>query len=195
MKLYLIRHGQTDWNVEGRVMGRQEIPLNKQGLEQSKKLATWFREKKIGKLYSSPVKRAFDTACFIEKTTKIKTIKDERITEVNFGQWDGKIYGDLKKEPGFKIYYDYFDANVIPGGEKYTDVEKRVIDFYNEQISGNACDVAMVSHADPIKIIVCRILSCPISSSSRINISNCSVTMINTVKGPSLDFLNFCPWA
>ena len=62
MKLYIIRHGQTDWNVEGKIQGRQDIPLNDMGRRQARALADGMKSRPVAAVYSSPQKRAMETA-------------------------------------------------------------------------------------------------------------------------------------
>ena len=85
MKLYVIRRGQTDWNVAGKCQGRTDIELNSTGIEQAKKAKTQLKDYKIDLIICSPLKRARKTAEIINEAIDCKIISDERIIERNCG--------------------------------------------------------------------------------------------------------------
>ena len=89
MKLYVIRHGQTDWNVAGKCQGRTDIELNSTGIEQAKKAKTQLKDYKIDLIICSPLKRARKTAEIINEAIDCKIISDERIIERNCGNIEG----------------------------------------------------------------------------------------------------------
>ena len=88
MKIYLIRHGETDWNKERRLQGRKDIPLNENGVQVAKLTAESLSQVKFDKVYSSPLKRAFETATLV--TAGQYTIeKETRLLEIDFGVCEG----------------------------------------------------------------------------------------------------------
>ena len=89
MKLYLIRHGQNDWNLEGKIQGRTDIPLNKTGLEQAAMLAKGMEHRPVTRIFSSPLKRALQTAQIIGESRKAPVEIVEDLQEVDFGRWEG----------------------------------------------------------------------------------------------------------
>jgi alpha-ribazole phosphatase/probable phosphoglycerate mutase len=89
LKVYLLRHGETQWNREGnKYCGRSDIPLTEKGINQAKKAREQIKDLTLDAVYSSPLQRAYDTAKIAAGSQKV--IKDERLTEVDFGQWEGK---------------------------------------------------------------------------------------------------------
>ncbi len=90
MKIYLIRHGQTDWNVQGRFQGREDIPLNENGMEQAKICGEVLQGTQFQAIISSPLKRASKTAQIIGKYVSVdQIITDEGITERDFSKVSG----------------------------------------------------------------------------------------------------------
>jgi len=182
MKIYLIRHGETDWNVEGRITGEKDIPLNELGQKQAQTAADILKDKDIKKIFSSPVLRCFATAEIISKAVNCPIVKDKRWREIDFGNWAGKIYHDLRKNPDFKSYYKYFSKRIIPKGEKFIDVQKRVVKALEDIIKTENESVAVVTHADPIKLVICHILGLKPSMAAKLLINNASIICLDMKK-------------
>ena len=98
MRFYLIRHGQTDWNIEGKIQGKTDIPLNQTGLHQAELLARGMRSREIAAVYTSPLLRARQTAELLagEKGLPVQVIPELR--EVDFGLWEGKTWEEIEAE-------------------------------------------------------------------------------------------------
>lgn len=121
MKLYIARHGETQWNVDDRISGRTDIPLTERGLEQAKALA----EKAVGKgievIIASPLIRARQTAQAVSDVLGIPVAIDERLIELNFGIFEGLDRG----HPDFQRYRGQLPLR-FPGGESAFDLAHRV---------------------------------------------------------------------
>lgn len=103
MKLYVVRHGQTNWNIENRLQGCVDIPLNNTGIEQAHLLADNIKSIDFDIIISSPLSRALDTAKIINKKKNVPLITDSSLLERNFGLLEG-VYGtDYDKD----LYWDY----------------------------------------------------------------------------------------
>lgn len=87
--LGLIRHGETDWNAEGRVQGQSDIPLNVKGLAQAEALARRLAQEDWDHLYASDLSRAYETARAIARLNGLHVTADPRLREVNAGEWEG----------------------------------------------------------------------------------------------------------
>ena len=92
-RIIIIRHGETDYNKNKIFQGWDDVPLNKQGLMQAKKVANRLKEEAIDAFYSSDLSRALDTAKEIGKRISLQPTKDKRIRERNLGFFQGKKYG------------------------------------------------------------------------------------------------------
>jgi alpha-ribazole phosphatase/probable phosphoglycerate mutase len=90
LKVYLLRHGETQWNREGnKYCGRTDLPLTKTGRKQARQVGKQIKDIPLDAVYSSPLKRAYETAEIVTGYQQ-KVIRDKRLIEVDFGQWEGK---------------------------------------------------------------------------------------------------------
>ena len=129
MQLYVVRHGQTDYNVKKIFQGRTDIPLNENGIEQAKQTAQYFVDKKIDNILVSPLTRTKQTASYISKITNIEPIYDERLIERCFGNIEGKTNSEKLNVKLFLDYEKNFnDENVEP----IQDLFKRVYSYLDE---------------------------------------------------------------
>ena len=89
MKLYMIRHGETDWNVAKRFQGRSDIPLNEEGRRLARVTSEALRETHFTRIYTSPLKRAYETAMIIKRDRNIPVINEPRIIEISLENMKG----------------------------------------------------------------------------------------------------------
>ena len=127
MKLYVARHGQTLWNLSGRVNGITDTVLTENGIMQAEQLAEKMKEKNIDIIVSSPLKRALDTAEIISKKCQTEVITDSRLTEQNYGIFEGMS----SKNPEFLENKKCF-AHKYPGGESMMQVAARTYALIEE---------------------------------------------------------------
>lgn len=138
--IYIVRHGQTDWNVEGRYQGRIDIELNEVGIKQAETIHKELKNIKFDKVFSSPLKRAYKTA---EIICDNNIIKDERLIERCNGELEGKLKTEIKEEIDFN---DPLETRL--GIESIVDFRKRIKDFF-EDITNNykGKNILIVTHA------------------------------------------------
>ena len=149
MRLYVARHGQTQWNQENKVCGRTDLPLTETGLEQAKLLAERTKDLKIDVILSSPMLRARQTAVPAASLHGLEILVDERLTEQDYGIYEGVSRFD----EGFLAYKRHF-AFRYPGGESMMDVAHRVyslLEEIKERYAGK--NVLLVCHGG-----VCRVI-------------------------------------
>jgi len=158
-RLILIHHCETDYNLQNRYCGFNDPVLNNKGIWQSKRLACRLKDVKMDKIYSSDLKRAYQTAKIIFKSNTIEKLKDFR--EMNFGLFEGLRYKDIIKRYR-KLYGDWLCNPLkvkIPGGEGLIDLSKRVKErlsiIFAQREYGT---IALVTHGGPIRIILCEAL-------------------------------------
>ncbi len=127
-KLILVRHGETDWNRVDRIQGWLDIPLNEKGRRQAERLAEELAGMKISAIYSSPLKRAFQTAEIIAEKYHLSVQKVSDFKEINQGKWQGLPVSEAKKK--YKNLYQRWLTHplevVPPGGESLEEVYQRV---------------------------------------------------------------------
>lgn len=140
MLLYIMRHGETDYNAKGRAQGWTDIPLNENGRELAKMAAEGgMKEIPFDLIISSPLGRAVESAKLVTGGKEIPMILDERIKEINFGDWDGMTSAEIKEskadsEEERMMWTKPYQFKGIPGGESILDVIARTKDFFEELI-------------------------------------------------------------
>ena len=127
MKLYVARHGQTQWNLENKVCGRTDLPLTEVGMEQAEQLARIARKLPIGRIISSPMVRARQTAAPTARELGLPVEVDDRLIEQHYGIYEGVSRFD----EGFLGNKRQF-AYRYPGGESMMDVAYRVYSLLEE---------------------------------------------------------------
>lgn len=95
MTFFVLRHGQTDWNLQARLQGSTDIALNDTGRQQAKKAATVFEAHSISHIYCSPLSRAHETATIVAGHLGLEVVIDKRLTERNFGAFEGLTIDDV----------------------------------------------------------------------------------------------------
>lgn len=135
MNLYIIRHGETDWNKTRRMQGRTDIPLNEFGIHLAEETAKGLRDTKFAAVYTSPLGRAVQTAQIVAGKDAV-LIKDERLTEMGFGVYEGLSTGkDTWNVPDedFQKFFTEPEGYVPPeGAEAFGEVAERIRDFLTE---------------------------------------------------------------
>lgn len=111
MKIYIVRHGQTDWNVQHRTLGRTDVSLNATGIEQVRKLRDSITDIKFDAVYASPLKRTAKTA-EIATNNQYKIIYDDRLVERSFGDLEGQIVDNFTETTGYDIGDVKLNTNV-----------------------------------------------------------------------------------
>ena len=153
-KIYLIRHGETDYNRLKIYYGIIDIKLNKNGLFQAKRMKKYFESKTIDFIYSSPLKRTIQTTKAIFGKNFIVS---EDLKEMNFGEWEGLNHKQiLEKYPEkYKKWLDNPLDNLIPGGEGFPLLSKRVNRFFYDLLQKHlGKTIAVVTHAGVIRTII-----------------------------------------
>jgi broad specificity phosphatase PhoE len=157
--IILIRHGETDWNIEGRYQGQADPPLNSSGMHQAQVLVTMLQDINLELLFSSPLRRAKQTAKLISEQLAIPLLEDSRLMEIHQGDWQARLRADIQA-----LYPDLFLAWETnpwgvnpPGGENLSSVQSRVYAAVDDIIDTNPQKkIGIVSHRIPIALIKVR---------------------------------------
>tara|TARA_R110000868_G_scaffold103710_2_gene285421 strand:+ start:10633 stop:11199 length:567 start_codon:yes stop_codon:yes gene_type:complete len=142
MNIVIFRHGQTDWNVEGRLQGSTDIALNLTGKEQAKQLAAKLAHYSFDGIISSDLSRAHETAQLVAAVHGIKVIKDKRLREIELGQAEGKTLKELEIDFGSDPLANYN----FPGRESKQSLVIRVNQLVHELAASGLKSVALSSH-------------------------------------------------
>ena len=162
----LIRHGQTDWNREGRYQGQADIPLNIAGLEQARKLASSLPVNGYTAIYTSDLIRARQTAQELANRLNIPIHIDARLREINQGSWQGRLLKDVEMELAH-FFPNHWNDPVharAPGGESVWEVAERMTQAVNEISHTHPGEhILLVGHGLALATIYCRACSIPLS--------------------------------
>ncbi len=161
MQLWLIRHGETDWNCQGRMQGLTDIPLNECGIAQARKLAErLLAEGGFGLLYASPLSRAQQTAEWIGQKLGIKPILDRRLVERSAGPFEGLTSDQLRQTyPNLLQAWQESNGHISPEGmENRATFQERVRDFKNTISSQDSQRIAVVAHGGTLSVFIALLL-------------------------------------
>lgn len=159
--IYLIRHGETEWNRLGKFRGRNEIPLNKNGVNSAHITGKGLKDSNIEVFFTSPLKRAVQTAEIISSYVKgSNVIVDNGFQNIEIGEWEGMTKEEVKlKYPkGLDMWFHEPQNLIFPGGESIIDVQKRAFKRLNEIIKLDYKIMAVVSHRSVLKVLLTSIL-------------------------------------
>lgn len=132
MKLYVIRHGQTLWNAQGRLQGAADIPLNENGIRLARLTGEALKEIPFFCCFTSPLKRARDTADLILEGRDVPVFQEERIREITFGEWEGKDMETLPQDMLDAFFHHPQNFQAPEGGESLIHLQERTGAFFRE---------------------------------------------------------------
>lgn len=158
-RLVLVRHGETDWNVEGRYQGQADPPLNAKGLAQAAQVAQELKGVGIDVIYSSPLKRAWQTAEIIARELGVPLYPEPRLMEIHQGDWQGRLRAEIaaKYPELFRRWLTEPWRVTPPGGESLQQVQRRVYEAVHEILRRHRGQtVALVTHRIPIALLKVR---------------------------------------
>ncbi|WOO37539.1 histidine phosphatase family protein [Anaerocolumna sp. AGMB13020] len=184
MTLYLIRHGQTDWNVAGRIQGSHDSELNENGRKQAKKLGETILESQIqlSTIYTSPQKRAYKTAELIGSVTDKPVIPIKGLEEISHGLWEGLTWEEVKlKYP--QEYGQWFENRryaKAPGGESYDEMLKRVLSALHSITTTHKESAAVVTHGGVIMCLQCYLTDTPFDEMRKFKAKNTCILEIDS---------------
>ena len=180
-RVLLIRHGQTDWNVDGRWQGTLPIGLNDMGRTQARSLAAHLATRKIGSIYSSHLPRALDTALAIGKVVGITPQTDTRLQEFNLGVFQGLTRDEIQQhypDEWRDFERDYWNYS-ITNGESRRTLQTRAHEVF-QHIVENAVgpEVAIVSHGGTIRMLLLKLFE-GAPELNHFHVENTSLTTID----------------
>ena len=179
-RIFLIRHAETDYSKNRRYCGQTDVSLNRFGRMQSGCLYNLFKKTRPLSIYLSDLSRARQTAR-IAFPGKVKLREDKRLREINFGCWEGLSSEEISRDYNgqYSKWLKSPDNVSIPGGEKLLSLKKRVKDFLAEILKRNENEeIAIVSHAGPIKVILFEVLGLRLESFWTMNQETAAVSLV-----------------
>lgn len=178
--LYIMRHGKTEWNVQRRLQGRTDIPLNEEGRAMAESAGIRYKDIHIDVCYCSPLVRARETAEILLKNRNVPIIADSRLAEMSFGVFEGtENYFEVTDSAISPLFIQPEKYTVpVEGGESFGQLFSRTGEFIREvvepQLSENK-DILIVGHGAMNNSIICQIRNIPIEEFWSTSIENCKL--------------------
>ena len=180
--IIFLRHGQAENNTKRILAGRTEgVPLTKIGIEQAEQIGKYLKPIDISAIYSSPIERADNTAKIVAESNSIDHKLDERLTELDMGKFTRMPYDEIFAKHGNVFLKFYSNDPIISkyNVETFPHVQKRVMDMLDYTIKKHDQEnVLLVTHMDPIKSVIAKVIDLKPLSLFELIIANCSLTII-----------------
>jgi broad specificity phosphatase PhoE len=182
-KLVLVRHGQTDFNVQHRLPGQLPgIPLNAVGQHEAQMTAAAIRTLSLTAIVASPLERTLETAAFVNEGRGLEIRQDRDLLDTDYGPFNGKNWDELDKaDPAWQRFARDPNATPPKGVESFAAVQQRAVRAAERwrQAAGVGEWVALVTHADLVKMIVAHYMGIPLAFCPLINMDNASVSLLS----------------
>ena len=189
-RIFLVRHGETNWNKEGRFQGQIDIPLNENGKDQARRTSEYLRDVYFNKAFSSSMHRPYETAQIIlQKNKDLKIEKIDSLVEISHGLWEGKLEAEIREQWPIllKNWHDKPEEVMMPEGESIKDVSERSSLAFNKIcLSQKENDLTLlVAHDAVNKTLICNIFEISYSNIWMIKQGNGGITVIDLFNDPS----------
>jgi broad specificity phosphatase PhoE len=182
MQIVLLRHGATDWNLQGRCQGSSDRRLTEVGLRQAEQIAIQLGNETIHAIYSSSLERARQTAALVSRPHNLPVMIEDDVRELDHGELEGLTFNEIKaKFSEFLTVWRTAPAELqIPGGERLADVAERAWRALSRIAQRHQTDqtVVVVSHNFPILGVVCRVTGTDLNNYRSFHLDPCGVTRI-----------------
>ena len=180
--IIFLRHAQAENNTKRILAGRTEgVPLTKTGIEQAERIAKYLAPIDISAIYSSPIERAKHTAEITAKNCSLDVVLDERLTEIDMGKFTHMNYDDMFAKYG-NIFLKFYENDPVIAKhevETFPDVQKRVLDMVDYVVKKhNNENVILVTHMDPIKSMLAKVMNLVPETYFELIIANASLTIV-----------------
>lgn len=156
-RLYLTRHGETEWNLEGRIQGSRDSALTEKGIQQARQLGKWLANTHIDRVYSSSSQRAYQTARLIVGNRDLSIVPVDELKEMNLGIWEGCKFAEIQEmyEEQFQTFWSTPHLLSDCPRESFESLKSRVVSAIVKIIEENpGKDILIVAHAIALKSIM-----------------------------------------
>jgi alpha-ribazole phosphatase/probable phosphoglycerate mutase len=186
-RIYLVRHGETEWNASLKYQGQTDVPLSGKGRQQADLLGKRLDALEIEGFYSSNLIRAYDTAMIISQHHNQEIVKLPELKELNFGLWEGMNFNEIKSKypEEINMLWEKPLHTRVPGGETIDEMIKRTVKAVKTIVkSHNKGNIVLVSHGGVIRSIVGTVLGMDMNNYWRLRLDN---ACLNIIDFPELD--------
>ena len=177
--IILARHGETEWNAEEIFRGRVDVELNETGIREAELLAEHLSYMTIAAVYSSPLKRALQTAEMIARHHDVKVEVSPQLIDLDYGEWQGLSHETVRDRYG-QFYHEWLNSPQLvkmPAGESLGDVRKRAISLVEDITAKVEGAIVLVSHRVVHKVLICALLALDISHFWNIRIDTAGISV------------------
>jgi alpha-ribazole phosphatase len=164
MDLFFVRHGITDWNKEKRYLGHTDREVINSELGQLTELKDELKKINFDHVFTSDLRRCQETLSYLHLSSPASV--DTRLREMNFGDWEGKTYEELKHDPAYRNWIDNWEQGSTPNGESGEGFKVRINSFFNElfqRILENTTNsnqkILVMTHGGVIRYFVSKMVS------------------------------------
>jgi len=180
--IIFLRHAQAENNTKRILAGRTEgVPLTKTGIQQAEQISEYLKPLDISAIYSSPIERAKHTAEIVAKNCSLDVVLDERLTEIDMGKFTRMNYDDMFAKYG-NIFLKFYENDPVISEhevETFPNVQKRVLDLVDHVLKKhNNENVILVTHMDPIKSMLAKVMNLAPETLFELIIANASLTIV-----------------
>ncbi|BCV21194.1 alpha-ribazole phosphatase [Moorella sp. Hama-1] len=181
-RVYLVRHGETEWNHTMRYQGHSDIALSATGRRQAELLRERFRGIKLDAIYASDLNRAKETAAVIAAPHGLQVQEVPALRELNFGAWEGLTYQEIiasypreldtwRRNPG---------TTIVPGGESFQQVKERALAAFEDIVATEAGrTLLLVAHGGSLRSLICALLGLDLTAVWRFRLDNTGVSVVD----------------
>ncbi|MGI9860303.1 alpha-ribazole phosphatase [Moorella naiadis] len=183
IRVYLVRHGETEWNHTMRYQGHSDIALSANGRRQAELLRERFRGIKLDAVYSSDLYRAKETAMAIAAPHGLLVQEVPALREINFGAWEGLTYQEIitsypqewetwRRNPG---------TTIVPEGESFQQVKERALAAFEKIVAGEekGRTLLFVAHGGSLRSLICALLGLDLTAVWRFRLDNTGVSVVD----------------
>ena len=182
---YLVRHGETEWNAEGRMQGRLDSRLSARGREQAARTGEVLGRLGVDHIFASPLGRVRETLALFAPHVTLTPIFDDRLVEWSAGDWSGRLHREIQQETPDD--YAAWQADLYnvrsPGGENFADLDARAAAFFDEAGRVAHERIAIVGHGFMNRALAGRLLGLSPDETLAIRQDNDTIFRVSTDKG------------
>lgn len=189
MKIYLFRHGETDYNKDKRMQGSADIPLNEYGRELARVSGQALKDVTFDRVFCSPLGRAIETTRLILGDKKAEIEVDQRLREIDAGPLEGTYFADARNDKNHPFHYFLVNPakyTPLPGGDTFEEVIERGKEFFDEVIlplEGHCENILIVAHGGFNRSQLNRLLGISLEEYWKISLPNCAASILEVKNG------------
>lgn len=188
-RIFLVRHGQTVWNIEQRYQGHTDTPLTEVGRNQAACVAERLAVEPITAVYASDLGRAVETAGYIAVKHGLEVCSVPQLREFCFGDWEGETFVEISQRwPQLSTeFYRAPAATTIPGGETFSGLKERATTALEQIVAAHPeQSIVIVSHGGTIRTLLCGLLGVDLNRVWHIRQDNTAVNIVEYVQGTAM---------